>query len=195
MTSPADIALVVGGSEQVFEEYRAALSLCQQYNKSTMNFVCNDSIGLLPDAIDNAVTLHPDKMMIWIKQRLDRGFPPIKEIWGHRPVVGFTRHTKDWGGSSGLLCTKIARELGFTHVILCGVPMSVEGKHVVRKVRWNSAHGFRRGWTREIIRLRPFVRSMDGWTQEQFGRPEREWLEAVIPDRHPMRVQRHDIKA
>lgn len=191
----AEIALVIGGGQDVFAEYETAKNLCANYNKITMNFVCNSTIPIFPEPIDNAVTLHPDKMTMWLKERLGHGYPEVHKLWAHRPVVGFTNNTKDWGGSSGLLCVKIARELGFVKVILCGVPMTVEGNHVVRKSRWNAAHGFRRGWMREMAKLRPFVRSLSGWTAEQFGQPDREWIDATIPDRYPMRNQRVHLRA
>jgi hypothetical protein len=187
------VALVVGGSNAVLEEFQKARMLCDML--PYMTFVCNDMIAVFPYPIDHAVTLHPDKMQIWMHHRQQAQLPPITRTWAHRGYAGFTDHTKDWGGSSGLLCTKIAREQGFTHIILCGVPMTVEDMHFKRGVRWTAAHGFRRGWDRQIVGLKPFLRSMSGWTKQIFGEPTREWLDADIPDPKPIRGQPVGLKA
>jgi hypothetical protein len=128
-------------------------------------------------------------MNAWIGLRKNYGHPmPFGSIWCHRSYRGFTHQTKDWQGSSGLLCTKIAREQGYTHVILCGVPMTVEADHFVRHQRWNAAPGFVRGWRRQEHILKPYVRSMSGWTQEAFGAPTFTWLVEAIEDRHPIQT-------
>jgi hypothetical protein len=189
----AEVALVVGGSNEVMEEFEAARALCGP--APYMTFVCNDMIAVFPRPIDHAVTPHPDKMLIWVQKRLQAGLPSIGRTWAHRGYSGFTDHTKDWGGSSGLLCTKIAREQGFTHIILCGVPMTVENGHFKRQMRWTAAHGFRRGWSRYIPGLKPFVRSMSGWTQQNFGAPDQAWLDSIIDDPRPIRGQAVGIKA
>jgi len=190
----AEVALVLGGGNDPLQEYRDAKALCG--DRRTMNFVCNDMIPVFPDVIDNAITLHPEKMLIWMNARSRANLPGVERTWCHRPFPGFSNHTRDWGGSSGLLCAKIARECGFTHVILCGVPMTVEGDHFTRKQRWGAAHAFRRGWDRGPRgSLEPFLRSMSGWTQERFGAPTQEWLAAIIPDPHPMRPENVGLKA
>ena len=190
----AEVALVVGGGNDPIQEYRDAKALCG--DRLTMNFVCNDMISVFPDAIDNAVTLHPEKMLIWMHERSKANLPGVERTWAHREWPGFTNHTRDWGGSSGLMCVKIARESGFTHIVLCGVPMTVEGKHFKRNQDWNAAHTFRRGWDRAGQRnLDAFVRSMSGWTQERFGAPDQKWLSALIPDPHPLRPENVGLKA
>jgi len=189
------IALIVGGSEQALDEYAAAATLCREAEKSYITIVCNDTIQVFPDHIDHAVTLHPDKMHIWLSNRKKAGFDDVGATWCHRPYRGFTNDTRDWGGSSGLLSAKIARVLKYTHVVLCGIPMTVEANHILRKKRWNAAHGFRRGWGRHTPDLKPFLRSMSGWTRELFTAPTTEWLKAVIPDPRPPRHEHEALKA
>lgn len=154
-------------------------------------FVCNDTLSVLPGHIDHAVTLHPDKWAHWRMLRDRAGFPMPGKLWAHRSYPGFTHWTKDWQGSSGLLMVKIARELGYVHIILCGVPMTVEGNHFARQQKWNAASGFRKGWARVQGSLRPFLRSMSGWTMEHFGAPNYDWLKADIPDPFPMKGPEH----
>ncbi len=189
------IALVVGGSKDVFEEYALALALCRDCGLATENFVMNDMIVLFPDVIDHALTLHPDKLSHWIPARSKNGFPPITETWGHRDFKHVTDHTRDWGGSSGLFAVKIARELGFVKIVLCGVPMTVEATHIKRGEPWNAAHGFRRAWMKQRHTIKAHIRSMSGWTAEQFGVPTEEWLQSVVPDTQPMQPQPAELKA
>lgn len=179
----APVALLVGGSMYWHDEYVLAKLLCEKQHRPTVNFVCNDTIAVFPDTIHHAATLHPDKMPRWVQARvkLKDGLPPCRS-WCHRRYPNFTDHTSDLGGSSGMFMVKIARELGFTHIILCGIPMTVEGKHFVRQQSWNAAHGFRRGAERVYLGARHHVRSMSGWTREMFGSPDSEWLRNDIID-------------
>lgn len=178
---------MVGGGGDPLSEFDSAVALCEAAEKSYATFVCNDMIALFPHIIDFAGTLHPDKMHTWLQIRANNNYPmEIGSKWCHRSFRGFTHDTRDWQGSSGLFLTKIARELHYTHVVLCGVPMSVEADHFVRHQRWNAAAGFQRGWRRVEHSLRPYVRSVSGWTQVMFGAPTVEWLLEPIEDKHPV---------
>lgn len=180
--SVADVALVVGGGGDPLAEYAAARMMCETAEKTVATFVANDTLTIFPDVVDYACTLHPDKMAGWLHERHKRGLPmPYGQTWCHRSFLGFTNHTRDWQGSSGLFMTKIALEQGWTHVILCGVPMTVEGDHIIRHQPWNAAGGFIRGWQRHMREIRANVRSMSGWTQEQLGAPEYLWLVSKMP--------------
>jgi hypothetical protein len=175
--SRADVALIVGGGGDPLSEYGAARALCEAAGKSVATFVCNDMLLLFPDHVDYAVTLHPDKMHGWQRDRIKNKLPtPFGSVWCHRSYLGFSHHTRDWQGSSGLFMVKIALEQGFTHIILCGVPMDVDADHIIRHQPWNQAPGFMRGWHHHMSELKPFVRSLSGWTQEQFGAPDMTWL-------------------
>lgn len=191
-----DVALVVGGGGDPLSEFDAARALCEICKKSYATFVCNDLLALFPRTVDYACTLHPDKMLPWTALREKYGHPlPFGSMWAHRPYKGFTNHTKDWQGSSGLFMTKIAREEGYTHIILCGIPMTVEADHFVRHQRWHAAPGFLRGWHRQEAILRPYLRSMSGWTQTTFGAPTPGWLLDSIPDQHSIRPDQGGMKA
>lgn len=156
--------------------------MCETAEKTFATFVCNDTLTIFPYHVNYAVTLHPEKMPGWLHERHKNGHPlPYDQSWCHRSYLGFTNHTRDWQGSSGLFMVKIALEQGFTHVILCGVPMTVEGDHIIRHKPWNSAGGFVRGWQRHIREIRANVRSMSGWTQEQLGAPDYIWLVSKAP--------------
>jgi hypothetical protein len=175
--SRPDVALVVGGGGDPLSEYGAARAMCEVAGKTVATFVVNDTLTIFPDVVDYAGTLHPDKMAGWLRERHKNNLPmPYGQTWCHRSYLGFTNHTPDWQGSSGLFMVKVALERGFTHIILCGVPMTVEGDHIIRHKPWHAAQGFIRGWTRHMAAIRHSVRSMSGWTQEQLGEPTFMWL-------------------
>lgn len=177
-----EIALVVGGANKVLEDYRAALDLCAMYAQPHVNFVCNSMIGDFPDAIDNAVTLHPENLSDWLGARGSKGLnaPPV--VWCHRPFNAVTDYTRDFQGSVGLFSVKIARQTDYSKIILCGVPMTVEDEHYKRKERWSACTAFQRAWTsrRGELSLPACVRSMSGWTRAQLGFPDAAWMQSVI---------------
>jgi len=191
----ADIAICVGGGNDPLAEYAEAAALCAASGKTVANFVCNDTLTIFPHQIHHGVTLHPDKWVGWRTLRDRSGFKMPDRLWAHRPYQGFSDHTKDWQGSSGLFMVKIARELGYTHIILAGIPMNIEGGHFAREQAWNAAPGFRRGWARVQGILRPFVRSLSGWTEAHFGKPDHIWITSEVPDPFPMRVDHSGVKA
>lgn len=179
-----EVAVVMCGGGEPFAEYELARELCAKADRNVTIFAGNDMIEHFSGDIAHAATLHPDKLQLWLPRRRAAGYNMPDKVWAHRPWSGITDWTRDWQGSTGLFCTKVARECGFVHVILCGVHMTVEGAHFVRKQQWNAAHGFRRGWTARMNHLRPYVRSFGGWTKEQLGAPTEEWLRETIVDQH-----------
>jgi hypothetical protein len=180
-----DVAVVMGGGGDPFAEWELAKELCGRAGKHASVFAGNDMIEMFPGDIDHAVSLHPDKLRIWLPRRKAAGFNDPPKVWAHRNYEGAVTHwTRDWSGSTGLFCVKIARENGFVHIILCGVPMTFECGHFLRKQPWAASTGFRRGWEGRTLELQPYLRSMGGWTQEEFGAPTEDWLRTDIEDRH-----------
>lgn len=171
-------AIIVGGAESVDAEVGKAFSLCIKTETATTFFVTNDKITTFGQ-VDHAVTLHPSKLPKWLKDRAGNGLPYPGSVWAFRlfdeyPQV--TNATGHWQGSSGLFAIKIARELGFERIILCGVPMTREGGHFLRREEWKQSTGLRQRWIAHIRELKPYVRSWSGWTQHTFGLPEVDWL-------------------
>lgn len=169
------IAVVVGGAESTMTEVDQARALCVECGCEPQFFVINDMISLFPGEVI-AVSLHPDKLPGWLNQRSNNGLPAPLEVWSHRPnKIGVTHHTRDWGGSSGMLAAKIAMEKGLRS-ILCGVPMTVQDKHFMRHQPWNACSAFWRAWITHKADLAPHVRSMSGNTRDLLGAPDAEWL-------------------
>ena len=179
-----DVAIVICGGGDPFAEFKRATDMCFEVEKPYTIFAGNDMIAEFCGHMQNALTLHPDKIGHWLGKRRANGFEPPDKIWSHRPFTGVSDWTRDWAGSTGLFCVKVARELGFVHVMLCGVHMSIESDHFVRKAPWKNAIGFRRGWEMRWPALRPYVKSFGGWTKENLGEPTIEWLREDIEDKH-----------
>lgn len=178
-----DVAIVICGGGKPFAEAERAFDLVKCYGRDYEVLVGNDMIAKFGGPVDHACTLHPDKLSMWIGERRTNEYPAPGRIWSHRPFTNVTDWTRDWNGSTGLFCVKVARELGFTHVILCGVHMSPDSNHFVRGARWDACDGFLNGWRMRLPVLRPYVRSFGGWTREQFGLPTPQWLDD-IEDQH-----------
>jgi hypothetical protein len=180
-----DIAIIVCGGGDPFVELAQAVATCASANKKFELFAGNDMIAEFSGDIDHALTLHPDKLSVcWTGPRRTKGYPLPGRVWAHRPYSGVSDWTRDWSGSTGLFAVKVARELGFVHILLCGVHMSEDSGHFIRKAPWVHANGFRRGWEMRLPQLRPYVRSFGGWTEQTFGRPTVEWLAGDIEDQH-----------
>jgi hypothetical protein len=179
------VAIVVGGSLNVFAEYVEALKICAAAGTPWKVFVCNAMIEDFPGVIDNGVTLHPDHLVGWLSRRSATGRAPPVVMWAHRSYANVDQWSRDWLGSVGLFAVKVAREEHYRKIICCGVPMEIEAQHFKRKIKWTAALGFRRGWHSHHRELAPFVRSMSGWTKELFGPPTVEWLLSDTPDPNP----------
>jgi hypothetical protein len=174
------VAIVVGGAESALAELKQAEELCGQAGSRYETFVVNDMVAVVP-RVDHMVTLHPDRLRgreDWLGKRERAGYGPVGEVWAHRSHRGgaVNRWTADWGGSVGLFAVKVARELGFERIILCGVPMRTDGGHHIRRERWDAAEGFWQKWAPYISDLKRYVRSYSGQTRDVFGEPEERWV-------------------
>jgi hypothetical protein len=60
--------------------------------------------------------------------------------------------------------------LGYKRIILCGCPLIGFNKG-------NQSYApFQKGWEKNGEELKPFVRSMSGFTREFLGEPDKGWL-------------------
>jgi hypothetical protein len=171
------VAIVIGGAENVLDEYKRARQLCiDAGDLAFATFVVNDMIALFPDHIDFAITLHPIKLEVWLRWREDSVLWPPGKVYSCTHDRGVTHTTSDWTGSSGLFAVKVALEEGFNKVLLCGVPMDPKMRHFKRQVPWPSAERFRERWEPYMKTIKLHARSFSGWTAEQLGTPSIEFL-------------------
>ncbi|WP_414461810.1 hypothetical protein [Hyphomicrobium sp. DY-1] len=168
--------LVLGGGASVWTDAEAALDLAE------FDFViaANDIGAHWAGKIDVFCSLHPEKLEGWIRARREKGHPDGFTTWAHKKIAGcpVDRATSDWKGSSGLFAVKIARELGYERIVLCGVPMSAEGAHFFDDNPWDASKTFRQAWINRRAEIAPYVRSMSGWSRSMLGEPSSDWLAA-----------------
>ena len=159
-------ALVLGGAEGVFDDLEAA----SPYLDDPIVIAANDVGTRYQGHLHHWVSLHPSKLEAWKNQRRKAGYNMDFTTWAHRKCQWADKILTCWGGSSGMLAVQVARELGCTKIVLCGVPMDPRG-HFFKKDEWTDCHAYRRAWNRKYDDLAPYVRSMSGWTRELFGPP------------------------
>jgi hypothetical protein len=180
MIPMADIAVVIGGGAGVWAELDTAQAMIGMHDPVII--AANHAGRDYPGAVDHWATMHPDLMQRWIRDRaVAAGRPPAGQLWHARhrqsPMPG-SMPVESWGGSSGLLCVKIALDLGFRRVILCGVPMDQNACHYDRPgKKWTEAAQYRAAWERRVRDIGGRVRSMSGWTAKLLGMPTKEWLD------------------
>jgi hypothetical protein len=174
-----NIAVVIGGGARVWGDIDRAVAFCNENNIEPVWFATNDMVEKFCGPII-AVTLHPDKLAMWLERRQSASFPMPHRVWSHKggaihhPHV--TDQIKDLGGSVGMFGYTVARHLGFDRVVLCGVPMTRD-PHFVRNSPWIAVRAFTRAWDARKTEMMPYVRSLSGgWTEQLFGVPDTEWL-------------------
>lgn len=141
-----------------------------------------------PGHVDHWVTLHPewwlglpDSMPGWMDQRRIRGGNLDAVRWSDRALPHWAqwnvdRITPRWRGTSGLLAVKVAVELGFPRIVLCGIPMEDRGHFDEPAKGFAGATTFQTEWKQVMHHFDGRVRSMSGWTRKVHGAPTREWL-------------------
>lgn len=182
--------LVIGRARAVWDEVKAAKAMTTFDKVVAVNVAGQD----YPETIDYWVSFHPNFFEIWIPKRLKKGFPystQMTELWSGtingrkltaRHTKEFVRHANYAGGSSGLLATRIARDVAKgTKIVLCGIPMENTPRYDDSSA-WREAKVYHGAWLEIKPVLAPYVRSMSGWTREQFGAPTKEWLENVVEE-------------
>lgn len=175
--------LIIGSALCMWDDVEAALDLCE-----FDAVIAAKRAGVVwPGNLDAWVTLHPERLDQDIKARRQRGFPRAKCVYSHKSTAGqqYTTHQIEYklpkqrtSGSSGLFAVKVAlEEFRLTRLVLCGIPMDKTFGRIDDKNKiWAGADAFRPAFMDVFDDLRPFVRSMSGWTAMKFGKPTTEWI-------------------
>ncbi len=181
-------ALVVGGADCALKDVEAALRLGEFDGVITVN----DITIHWPGDIHAAVSLHSEKWNYWLIQRQRANRPMPRRVFAHlefrtsnavarqppqiTDYVEYKFPSQKDSGSSGLFGVKVAlMDLGYDRAVICGIPMTAEGRHFFDKRPWGGAASMRRGWKQALPYLSR-VRSMGGWTAELLGKPTVEWM-------------------
>lgn len=180
-------ALILGGSRFVEEDATLALRLFQP----DCFIAVNDMIGRWSGELHHAVTLHPERLAFWLRERAKNCHPGHYSVWSNRSVtrsVGGKTYKPDkiimdLGGSSGLLAVAVGIHLGLDRMVLAGVPMDPDAGHVVRgRAPWMGTRSYRKAWVKHHDHIADRVRSMSGWTRDLLGAPTPEWLNMETAD-------------
>lgn len=178
-------ALVLGGGEGLWRDVERALRL----GFYDVVVACNDAASVWPGRLDAAVSLHADRLAVWLERRSRAGLPRPANVYGHEEAerefghlpcfTGFVPYRfdgQDDTGSSGHFALKVAlTEMGADRAVLCGVPMA-PCSHFFDAVAWTGAEPHKRGWLQSLHHMQGRAKSMSGWTAELLGEPTTEWL-------------------
>jgi len=133
------------------------------------------------------VAIDRKKAQAWKQSHLDR-FGPVELHGGREGAYGaieaypwydhFWPELQEGGGTSCLLAARIALEVGFNEVILCGAPLSC-GPYLDGEDDWSRRNdiqlrAYRNPWRKLMHKglLYGKVYSMSGWTRDLLGEPD-----------------------
>lgn len=174
------IAFVIGGAWCVWKDLEAARALCAP------DIICvvNDTGLMFQEHIDIWCSYHADQLAAWVLKREKAGLPPASVLYTgtarSRRAPDNAKRLNTRGGSSGMLATYAALKEGATHVILAGVPLNPEMRHITNKAQgrpWSDGRHYQVHWRRDYGKLRHKVRSVSGFTMHLLGAPTTEWLD------------------
>jgi hypothetical protein len=161
-------AIVIGSGRTVWDDLRA---LCQLGLDAPTYFAVNDMIVLGPHC-DHAVSHHPDKLVLWAA--LHRTKVPTHSSASRAGVDhAWPQFRQGPSGSSALLATRIALELGHESVIVVGVPLDASG-YVWGDPLAPASRDFARyriGWQAHRPLLDGRVTAVSGYLAKFLGRP------------------------
>lgn len=183
--APGSIVVCVGGAKCGPGDLAAARELLG--SRPYALAACNDAGIDLPGPLRLWATLHPEKMGDWARRRTEAGHS-LDGTWLVGSEGGRKSHVhaliaRGASGSSGLFVAKVARvDLGFSRVILCGIPMDAQPNRYRRLENgWRDFDRYRKGWHEAAADpgFAMHVRSMSGWTAELLGCPDAAWLDGA----------------
>lgn len=178
-------ALVLGGASCVWDDLRVWEAM---YGRPWDGVViaANDIGAHWPHELHHWVSLHPDKFDRWRALRTKHGYALEGIVTWAKKMRMASQHLADneihpWaGGSSGMFAVQVAREVGCTKAILCGIPMTSTPHFAETKeqfhTQWLAATGHWKAWTSSKEQMLGWAKSMSGRTQELLGAPTLDWL-------------------
>lgn len=181
------LALVIGSAQCVWDDLGRVYELLNgqrpEWVLSVNDFACQwDGFKNWDNSLDAFVTFHAEKLEMWREKRLGAGLPE-PGLWvtaPRRPLPDFPVLTvPNWGGSSAFLAVSCAvNHLRARKIIAAGCPLDYNMSHFDRDKPFSAAGSYRRGWQTHHADLRHRLRSMSGWTRDQYGEPDKGWVSA-----------------
>jgi hypothetical protein len=187
------IALVLGGADCVWADADAFHEMVYDADEQIGAIIAVNDIGAYwKGPLHYWCSLHPEKMGDWEALRAQRGL-------SHGYITVSQKNSRngkwkpdkiikdDWGGSSGLLALRIAKDIVLAdRIVLAGVPLEAN-PHFFDPKPWAHFTAHRSAWSGRFKLFADKTRSMSGWTRKHLGAPTPEWLRR-IPDK-PMAVK------
>lgn len=175
------VAVICGGAEGVWEQREQATIMVADAGYELVTIAVNEAGIEHSTPLHHWVSLHPDRFPVWERRRAELGRDTGYVKWTqtvHRHVrdqrLCEVRRWKD--GSSGLTAVDVAlNHAGCVGAILCGVPLDAS-VNIFRGKPWGQFKRYRHGFQKARPEIGDRLRSMAGWTREQFGFPTPEWL-------------------
>lgn len=161
--------LILGGARCVWDDYAKV----RPWKGETM--AINDVGQFLHEELAHWVTLHPEYLPGWRFYRERHGYP--RGVTTHAPKaregVDIVWAYSDVSGTSGLFAVNVALMLGYTEVVLAGVPMDGTGHFF--DPPWVEQSDFGRpeaiAWGRAQDYFAGRVKSLSGNTRRWLGAP------------------------
>lgn len=167
--------LILGGGEGMWEEFEEAKKF------GSADIMATNMSGLfVKDKVKHLFSFHEKEIPFIKKIRVAR-FPDEKDCMIHgiqdRPGYEVFWDLEHNCSFSGLGAIFVGRMLGYTKIILCGIPMDGGGYYYqpYKNEQTNDTH--RLVEMKQVKRrIGEYVRSMSGVTADIFGKPTKEWL-------------------
>lgn len=173
----AAIALIIGGSRDVWADLERALALTDGLDRLIV--ATNYAGKVCKLDLDAWATLHPESFAGWREERAGRGLNTDYRAVAHRRRGDVEVVPLAWSGSSGLYGAQVAvQALGAAGAILCGAPLDAEAGHFSEPGAWGPVEKYRNAVLAAKEAGLP-VRSMSGWTAEALGEPDAAWLQSL----------------
>ena len=185
--SDNDILLIVGDSTHVLDDLAAFIEICPDgFDTMAINY----STKIIPWDIQHFIA--GDSHMVDM-QKIAQELPEecLKHCWNPNSIgfnVRWLRNGRTgWNGTTANLGIKIGIALGYTRIVLAGIPMDDSGNWYCKflpenDVKQNKKHT-NHLWKWNEIASRPIsrlLRSMSGNTAELLGTPTVEWIEEAL---------------
>lgn len=173
--------LILGTASNIYDDEKAARNLFKPDIVIAVNHMGIHHAGL----IDHWASCHVELFPEWLKARADDGHDEVGQLWtAQSNMPHLTTELKALGvkgapyseTSSGGLAVEVALQLGAGKIILAGLPLQNGGHYYGDENAFMEEAHYRRGWLAKKAEWADKVRSMSGWTMEEFGRPTKAWL-------------------
>ena len=172
------ILIIIGAAPNAKEDYENVLKM--DIGEHDLLIVGKDAFKILDRPVKYFATYHPDDIIL-VRDKVEIVISHTTYM-NNNPRIKF--NPKDYkvdiikpidlrtekSGSSALLGVLATIDEGYKKIILCGCPLTGKNnKQQPYSMFWP-------GWKQHEKEVRPYVKSMSGWTKELLGEPTIEWI-------------------